>query len=478
MSTFRPSEVHEFLARLRAARADSERLGRPVASWLERPVAGLEPFELFAAADRAERFLWEDPHDGARLATSGLAATLLGVGSARLRDVSRAARELFGAGAGSGCDRFAGPLLVGGFGFCEAISGDAWDGFPPARFVLPSHLLVRSGAELRHTAAVQVSATDDPEALLRRLETGWNALLGRVAAQQAVATADSLPRGFVEEPPARFHAHADQPHARYRTVVRRALAAIAASTLEKVVVARSCTLSRPGGFDAARVVESLRVAHPACFRFAIGSGTGSFLGATPERLVRLEGRHVQTSALAGSAPRGRTPEEDARFGARLREDKKEQEEHAVVVRALHAMLETCCTAVVRPEAPELLRLDGIQHLHTPLEGTLRPDSSASLLDLAARLHPSPAIAGAPRAAALGWLREHEGLDRGWYAGGVGWMNGRGEGELAVALRTVLLRGDDATLHAGAGIVAGSSPETELDETRLKLRAGLSALLEI
>ena len=131
-----------------------------------------------------------------------------------------------------------------------------------------------------------------------------------------------------------------------------------------------------------------------------------------------------------------------------------------------------------PEAPGLLRLDAVQHLCTPLEGVLPAASSVSLLDLAADLHPSPAIAGAPRAPALAWLRAHEDLDRGWYAGAVGWMTPHGRGDLAVALRTALLRGDSAILHAGAGIVAGSTPEDELAETRLKLRGGLAALLEI
>jgi isochorismate synthase len=476
VSAFGDGERRDFTARVRTAERESARTGRPQLAWLSRPVDAPEPFSLFAAAAGAERFFWEEPGGALVLVSAGAVETLDGVGEARLHEVMRAASAPFGARDGAPSGAVAGPLLVGGFGFSPEPAGAVWRGFPPARFVVPAQLVVRRGAEAVHTATVRVEAGADPEDLVRRAERSWMRLLEARRAASAGA-APPLQDPDVELP-AVFRASADQPFARYRAIVHEALRAIRAGSFEKVVVARSCTLARPHGFDAVRVLETLHAAHPACFRFAVGRPDATFLAATPERLLRLEGRRVRTSALAGSAPRGRTPEEDARLGARLRESKKEQEEHAVVVRALRAALEPRCVTLSAPEAPVLLRLDGIQHLHTPIEGVLRDEVPASLLDLAARLHPSPAIAGAPRAAALAWLRAHEGLDRGWYAGAVGWMTPAGEGELAVALRTALLRGDDAILHAGAGIVEGSTPEAELGETRLKLRGGLAALLEI
>jgi isochorismate synthase len=190
----------------------------------------------------------------------------------------------------------------------------------------------------------------------------------------------------------------------------------------------------------------------------------------------VRGNRVETAALAGSAARGHTPEEDAALGRELFESKKEQEEHAVVVRALRAALEPHCESLDVPESPSLLRLEGIQHLETRFAGALA--SGAHLLEIADALHPTPAVGGAPRAPAVDWLARHERLDRGWYAGAVGFVDAEGGGDLAVALRSALLRGGDALLYAGAGIVAGSVPEDELLETRIKLRALLTPLLEI
>jgi isochorismate synthase len=483
MSSLRDEERRALRKRVETVARASDALGRPLPAWIERPLVGVDPLSLFAAAAGGDRFLWEERGSDVMRIGIGAAATLLGVGRARLRDVDDQAKALFAGLAPVGARMPSAPFLVGGFAFGAEPSSALWRGYPQARFVLPSHLLVRRNGQVRHTLTALVPPRASIDAIVSELESGW-ALLSRRAGESPLRRAGVLPvegaasEDGLGESGAAFHARANQPHARYRALVREALASIRDGALEKVVVARSCTLTRPGGFDPLRMLETLRAAHPSCVRFAVGVGDGTLVAATPERLLRREGRRIETSALAGSAPRGRTPEEDARLGKRLRESKKEQEEHAVVVRALRALLEACCDRVDAAEAPELLRLEGIQHLHTPIEGWLREDDPVSFLDLADRLHPSPAVAGAPRPAALAWLRGHEGLDRGWYAGAVGWISPGGDGELAVALRTALLRGDDALLHAGAGIVAGSTPEAELDETRLKLRAGLTALLEI
>jgi isochorismate synthase len=280
------------------------------------------------------------------------------------------------------------------------------------------------------------------------------------------------------ESPPEFHASADRPHGVYRGLVEKAVAAIREGDLEKVVLARSCTVVGSRPFETLALLRNLRALHPSCTIFALARGSVTFLGATPERLVRLEGGLVHADAVAGSAPRGRTARQDDRFARELLESKKDQEEHSVVVRCVLTGLARHCEALSAPQAPGLLRTDGIQHLHTPIEGRLRDPSRTTVLDLVAELHPTPAVGGAPREDALAWLRSHEGLERGWYAGPLGWLTPEGEGEFTVALRSMLLRGAEATLYAGAGIVAGSDPEAELVETRLKLRTALGALLEI
>jgi isochorismate synthase len=273
-----------------------------------------------------------------------------------------------------------------------------------------------------------------------------------------------------------FHAAAHASPARYHAGVEQALRAIAAGDLEKVVLARAVRLASQAGFPLTRVLDTLRRMHPSCASFAVGRPGGTFLGAAPEHLVQLDGRRVETAALAGSARRGRTPEEDARLARELCESKKEQAEHAVVVRALREALGQSCDEIVVPEAPRLLRLEGIQHLETPLVGRLRGE--ASVIELAGRLHPTPAVAGAPQQAALAWIAQREDLERGWYAGAIGVVRHDGGGEFCVALRSALLHGDTAHCFAGAGVVAGSEPDAELRETRLKLRAMLGALVEL
>jgi isochorismate synthase len=278
-------------------------------------------------------------------------------------------------------------------------------------------------------------------------------------------------------PPA-FRVSADRPLGVYRGLVEKALGSIGEGELEKVVVARSCTVTGSRRFETLRVLRSLRALHPSCTIFALARGPVTFLGATPERLVRLEQGLVQADAVAGTAPRGRTPEQDRCLARELVESKKDQEEHSVVVRCVLEALAPHCGTLLAPESPDLLQTDGIQHLHTPIQGRLRDPSNTTVLDLVGDLHPTPAVGGAPREPALAWLRCHEGLDRGWYAGSLGWLTPEGDGEFAVALRSLLLRGSEATLFAGAGIVAGSDPDAELLETRLKLRTALAALLEI
>ncbi len=222
----------------------------------------------------------------------------------------------------------------------------------------------------------------------------------------------------------------------------------------------------------------------------MGRGEDTFLAATPEILVRVEGDRVETAALAGSAPRGRTPEEDAALASALQSSAKEQAEHAHVVEALSRVLAPRCAELEIDDTPGLRQLFGIQHLETLVSGRLleSEEGQDAVLGLVAALHPTPAVGGVPHARASDWLRRFEGLDRGWYASPIGWLDAAGGGDFCVALRSALIRigssesGREATtrawLFAGAGIVAGSVPEQELAETRIKLRALLAPLTEI
>jgi isochorismate synthase len=249
--------------------------------------------------------------------------------------------------------------------------------------------------------------------------------------------------------------------------------AVGRGRIDKVVLARRVMFECVDELDIVTALRHLAATAPESTTFAVTRGGTTFLGATPERLARTVGRSFETVAIAGSAPRGADPDTDARYAAALLASEKDREEHAVVVDTLRAGLAPIVETLVIAEAPGILPLRHVQHLVTPMAGTLREE--AGLLALAAVLHPTPAVGGEPRDVALDLIAEHEGFDRGWYAGPVGWLGADGDGELMVALRCGLVRGRDAVLFAGCGIVADSEPAREWDESRLKLRTMISAL---
>jgi isochorismate synthase len=242
--------------------------------------------------------------------------------------------------------------------------------------------------------------------------------------------------------------------------------------MEKVVLAREVHAAAHQPFSIAAAVRHLGAAYPDCYVFNIWRGEHAFVGATPERLVRLDGRDVRTSSLAGSSPRGATPDEDRALAERLLASEKDRIEHAVVRRTLCAALAEVGDEVTAAEEPSVLTLPQVHHLHTAVHARLR--AGHSLLEIVERLHPTPAVGGHPREAALRFIGAHEQMDRGWYAAPVGWL-GRDHGEFAVALRSALIAGAEATLFAGCGVVADSDPDQEYAESVLKLRPMESAL---
>jgi isochorismate synthase len=254
--------------------------------------------------------------------------------------------------------------------------------------------------------------------------------------------------------------------------VSNALEAIRRLPIEKLVLTRRVRLALDKAPSLNRVLEWLAARYPEAAVFAVQRDGASLVGASPERLLGLEHGLVVADALAGSAPRATCDDADQQLGGQLLGDPKELAEHEVVVREILAALEPLCTAVMASHAPALLRLPNVQHLASHVHGRVRPE--VGVFELLQRMHPTPAVGGAPRAEALDWLRQHGEADRGWYTGGLGWLDDAG-GDVWVALRCALLEGLEASLYAGAGIVAGSRPEQELRETGWKLQAMLEAL---
>lgn len=424
------------------------RASSPLAVAVEpAPDAG-DPLALLNAFPAHHRFYWEQPARGVAVAAAGATVTFTGGGRDRFDQLAAALLD---------CPLPPGALAVGGFAFAgETCDGGPWRGFPPAEWIIPQCALVRRDGRTHLVATATQGAGVQLGALLAR---------ARAALHRPLVTAD---------PAVTYHAVGSQA-SRWRRAVDDTLDDIAAARLTKLVLARAVTVRAAAPFDALRVAARLRRAYPGCTVFAVGRGDATFVGASPERLARVRGDRLETAAVAGTAPRGSTARTDRMLARALVASAKERAEHALVVDDVRERLRPLCTAVRAHASPLVLTTETVQHLHTPIRATLRPGHG--LLDAVVALHPSAAVCGVPRAAALAALGGRERLDRGWYAGGVGWLDAGG-GEVTVALRSALLRGTRALLHAGAGIVAGSTWEAELEETRLKLRPLLAALLEL
>lgn len=436
-------------------------------------IAALDPLPWFASLDGGDRFYWESAEAGLALAAGGAAVVVEESGPerfARLRDRLRAECV---ERAGEGDPGAPLPLWLGGFAFSPEPPGGVWDGFAALRWVVPRRLVLARGDET--WLAVAAREPCSPGELAGEARRFAEALRKHAADAHLPAHAGgtATPHCATGAPIERLRTHPDAARA-YEERVRAARRAVREGRLEKVVVARA-THGRAPAFAPRAWLEALRVHREDARLFAVGHDARLFFGATPERLVAVRDGRVAVDALAGSAPRGACAEADVRLARELLESKKEQEEHAVVVRALRAALATHCDDLRMPEAPRLRRLRDVQHLHTPLRARLRSGAAFRAIDLVAALHPTPAVAGAPRDAALEWIERHEGLERGWYAGGVGWLDARGEGEIAVGLRSALWLAGEVTLFAGAGVLADSDPEREAREAELKLRPVARAL---
>ena len=255
----------------------------------------------------------------------------------------------------------------------------------------------------------------------------------------------------------------------WEQAVAAAVRRITRGDLRKVVLARDLYASADGLIDARVLLRRLAARYPDCFTFACAG----LVGATPELLVRRDGREVSSLVLAGTMPRGATDAEDAELAAALLGSAKDNEEHGYAVTSLTDAIEPLCQALRIAPRPELLRFANVQHLGTWVHGTLATDHSA--LALSAALHPTAAVGGTPTVAAVELIRELENMDRERYAGPVGWVDADGNGEWGIALRCAEVDGRRARLFAGCGIVAGSDPAAELAEAQVKFRPMQTAL---
>jgi isochorismate synthase len=262
----------------------------------------------------------------------------------------------------------------------------------------------------------------------------------------------------------------------YEAAVATALRAIDAGAVEKVVLARSLVVETDSAIDPRLVARRLSAAESGAYVFLVvlPGGSSSLVGASPELLVRRRGMRVSSDPLAGTAQRSRDRARDVEIARQLIDTVKEQREHRITAEAVADALAPFCSKLAVDPEPSLTSTSTLWHLQTSVRGTLKPDAPDALA-IAAALHPTPAICGTPRSAAADLITRLEGFDRRFFAGLVGWVDARGDGEWALTLRCAEISGSTARLHAGAGIVAGSDPAAEDLETEAKFGVMLRAL---
>jgi salicylate biosynthesis isochorismate synthase/menaquinone-specific isochorismate synthase len=311
------------------------------------------------------------------------------------------------------------------------------------------------------TLSTVVAADDDPQQVAERMAARAGAL-------------EQRPLPLLDPDPSHSsRVVGTMPPEHYEEAVAHAVDRIRAGGLEKVVLAREVQIHSAQPFSAPAIFGVLREAFSGCHVFAVGRGDQTLIAASPELLVRREGMRAATLALAGSTRRSADPAVDSHLGEQLLRSVKDREEQEIVVRRIVQTLKPLSVWVTAPEEPVIAKMANIQHLATPIRAQLREQIGA--IELAGALHPTPAVGGEPHDVAAPLIPALEGLDRGWYAGPVGWTDLNGDGEFCVALRCALLGGNVARCYAGVGVVSGSDPAAELAETEVKLAALLPVL---
>jgi salicylate biosynthesis isochorismate synthase/menaquinone-specific isochorismate synthase len=450
--------VERVAAAVRVARRERRRV---VAS-VDVPIdASADPSAVVLASRRGDdRFFCLEQRDRGEfaLATLGAAEVVDGAGADRFAAVARACRAL-GHGALTDAD---GPRWVGGFAFApDGGSSPEWASLAPAQLVLPEVALWRQDGAARMTLAAVVEGDESVDAVAERL-----------AARASSLRADPMPM-LDPHPVERARVASAAPPEHFEAAVTSAVARINAGELSKVVLAREVRVHAPEIIDPAPIYDGLRTAFPSCYCYLVGTPELAFVGASPELLVRRDGARAQTVALAGTRRRSADPAVDRHLGEQLLSSPKDREEQAIVTRRIERTLDPVSVWVAAADEPVLVKVHNVQHLGTPIRAQLSEPIAS--VELAGRLHPTPAVGGEPEEKALPLIPALEGLDRGWYAGPVGWTDLAEDGEFCVALRCALLRGNVAHLYAGEGIVADSDPAQELEANEAKLQALLPLL---
>lgn len=350
------------------------------------------------------------------------------------------------------------PLFMGGMKFSPDEDGNLWDDYSDSDWFIPKFLFYRKGNEYFLVYNFIDDINHSLEADLEQLEQILNGNAGKTEVSESSVIIDSnISDAALKK--------------RWKEKVSAALDRINRGEIQKIVLSREVKLLLNKRPELSELLTNLQSQFPRCYIFAFRKNDSIFIGASPEKLAKVSNRWVEADALAGSISRGRTPEEDAKFAEELLNSSKNLAEQKTVVDFISDSFRRFSDEILFDKDPIIRKLPNIQHLWTPIKARLR--SEEDIFSILHEIHPTPAICGVPWNNAMANIRKMEEHNRGLFAGIIGWFNFKNEGEFAVAIRSALLKNDTVYAYAGCGIVEGSDPESEYEETELKLQSILS-----
>ncbi|MFP7170537.1 isochorismate synthase [Terribacillus sp. 7520-G] len=433
-------------------KAAEKRQQQILVSWTEK-VGAIDPLRFFANAASLEghRNFWHSQKDDFCLVGAGPTVMDMRAADEWEHAMESAVVHNLSSEAGTG------PVAFSGINFQKERKRELWQDFPDAQYRIPAFTLTKTKTDYYLTINQLVDGSTIESRITAILDQ-----LEQLFAEDAIpAVRKELVSKELLEPEA------------WKRLVKEATDTIKSTELDKVVLARGMKLEFNEKVQASHVLRNLLETQKDSFIFAVENGAACFLGATPERLVRVQSGTLHTSCVAGTAPRGKDESEDQLIGEALLNDSKNREEHQYVVKMISGVISKYAKDLRLPTGPELLKLRQLQHLHTPVSARLLP--GASLQQIVQELHPTPALGGLPKREALDFIEGKEPLERGWYGAPIGWMDSYRNGDTAVAIRSGLLNEKQAVLFAGCGVVKDSDPEMEFEETAIKFRPMLEAL---
>lgn len=433
------------------------------------PLAALE---ILGSANEF-RYYWEIPDRGHAIAGGGAVETLKSTGPDRFQDMAKKIEDVKEKlhEITETKHSMAGLHFLGGFSFSDFNSGKHWRSFGSASFTIPEWMVVKDGKLCLLTLTKKIEKSHTPGKLTEQLsETATHIARKLSEYDESILKPELLKSGS--------NAYSIQPnnnaYKNWISGINQAKELMQDGIFEKIVLARELKLKTNHPVSATRALNKLRNSYPGCYSFLIQHGKeGVFLGSTPERLVSFNAHYLLTEGLAGSISRGDTATEDAVLEKKLLNSSKNLREHQYVVSAIRQRLEAFAGKLQNVPRPVVKKLSNVQHLYTPIRAQLNQNLNPCLI--VEKMHPTPAVGGFPTDKALPYIPQLEQFDRGWYAGPVGWLNNRGDGEFSVAIRSGLISDNTVRFFAGCGIVSDSDPESEWEETKLKFIPMLSAL---